>query len=175
MSKHTADGSGLQEHSVGELYPFIVLKRGDEWGWSNAVLRWAQFGYSTARAAEYGARLVRDSVRMLEYAGMAYSSVSRREAYRVLWNLPVEPEAWRSLEKVVRTWKTPKQTSRNVPRAVYRITTNVFGGSEHPYSYWSERLPTSIELSKGLITGIVKYVPEHTQPSAKRCGNNTGE
>lgn len=52
---HTADGGGLQKHSVGGHYPYIVAARGDIWG---VLLHndWAPFvgniKYSNMVAAE---------------------------------------------------------------------------------------------------------------------------
>lgn len=57
-SGHTADGSGLRGHSVGDIYPFIVVGVGEpvEWAvmWPDGMLTCSRF--STPHGAEDLAR-----------------------------------------------------------------------------------------------------------------------
>lgn len=109
MSKHIADGSGLQEHSVGELYPFIILKRGDKWGWSNAVRGWAHIAYDTAQEATANARSVkkRQHYILVQQALMGPWQKEREAAYNELWRcaLGAPPTyQWQQLHQVIKGW-----------------------------------------------------------------------
>lgn len=71
---HTADGGGLRGHSVGDIYPYIIMGKGEPVRWfiiksgdQLDTTRGREDGYDTVHQAMFRARIFKDDDNFAEF------------------------------------------------------------------------------------------------------------
>lgn len=90
ISTSTAATGGVQAHSVGDIYPFVVIKQGEVWGVMDGRTGGVYFPaayHGTAAEIQHFAESLVTGTERGAIGGISKSGVATLRAFDVIWSL----------------------------------------------------------------------------------------